>query len=151
MKRIFLILSILAVTIIGAAFLVAPVSSQDGGNMKDWFTTRSYSAMAGSTLYRVQQLATKNVSRLTLTAPGTFYKLKDTSKITSIVPATGIVGPYCKDIYLTVTQIDTFVDGGNLKLVGNFLGVTNGTLHLVYSITGTSSDTFYTEVSRSLP
>lgn len=51
-------------------------------------------------------------------------------------------------VILRHATTDTLVDGVNLKLAGDFAGTADDVLVLCYSITGT--DTFWTEISRSV-
>ena len=105
----------------------------------------------GSTYLGTQVLA----GAVTLTIPdqGTVFSLTGTASITRIVPPTyPELAPVTvsRVIILCTTSTDTLVDGGNLKLAGNFPGTASDVITLIYNISGAAADTFYTEVSRSV-
>lgn len=103
----------------------------------NWDTARFGNTSHGATtVYPIANLA----SATTLTIPvGSTFALTGTANCTRI-----IAGTPGRRVMLIAASTDTFTDGVNLKLAGNFNGTADDILQLV------AQDTFWVEVSRSV-
>lgn len=106
-------------------------------------TQTGAATLTGNTIYTPTTVASAAGS-VTLPA-GTVIWVTGTASITRL--ATSTAG---RIVYLFHATTDTLVDGGNLKLAGNFNGTADDCLTLMYGASGAAADTFWTEISRAV-
>lgn len=105
-------------------------------------TTTSTGAVAGTTTLTPVSIASATTLQLTA---GTIFYVSGTAKITRILPVSATA--YGTKVTLVSVSTDSLIDGGNLKLAGNFNGTADDVITLIY---GAQADTFFYEESRAI-